>query len=407
MSPAAAKRSGRRECRELCWLLPSSAARSLRSRWRTSLDDRPRIGSDRAVLRVPVSRLAARVADSGSPGDEGAPPSVPSFGRRARIHRRPDPLPRRAHRRERAPSAAAHRRLARRQTPGLSRPRARPARAAREPISRVAPGPAPGQAQDGPAMAQGRIPSVLAAGIAPARSTRTARRAGGCRPHPPHGDRQPALGSRADSRRALEARRPHREAHSSTVYARLVETDDRLGKHTREQSVAGGFLEASSQYVQLVPKRLRCDVESVPPQDALLPRERDVIEVLVDVNLDREVERVTSAGDGALGARRGLDASAALARVLLLLDLDDAVRNDPRSAFTWPADVRVYCPVRAPLLRGDHGVIPSPRCHVLRANPGARTRLGTIWTTRLGVRLTRQRPRCNPSGRRWTPGGSS
>jgi hypothetical protein len=67
--------------------------------------------------------------------------------------------------------------------------------------------------------------------------------------------------------------------------ARLVETDDRLGKHTREQSVAGGFLEASSQYVQLVPKRLRCDVESVPPQDALLPRERDVIEVLVDVNL--------------------------------------------------------------------------------------------------------------------------
>ena len=50
--------------------LIARAARSLRSRWRTSLDDRPRIGSDRAVLRVPVSRLAARVADLA--GEEGS-----------------------------------------------------------------------------------------------------------------------------------------------------------------------------------------------------------------------------------------------------------------------------------------------------------------------------------------------
>src|SRR5512136_18629 len=53
---------GRLRGRGLCWLLPSSATRSLRSRCRTSLDDRPRIRSDRVVLRVPGSRLAADLA---------------------------------------------------------------------------------------------------------------------------------------------------------------------------------------------------------------------------------------------------------------------------------------------------------------------------------------------------------
>jgi putative transposase len=47
----------------LCRLLSSSGARSLRSCCRTSLDDRPRIRSDDAVLRIPAFRLAATVAD--------------------------------------------------------------------------------------------------------------------------------------------------------------------------------------------------------------------------------------------------------------------------------------------------------------------------------------------------------
>jgi hypothetical protein len=48
---------------EVRWLLPSSAARSLRSRCRRRLDDHPQIRSDGAVLRVPGSRLEATVAD--------------------------------------------------------------------------------------------------------------------------------------------------------------------------------------------------------------------------------------------------------------------------------------------------------------------------------------------------------
>src|SRR5688572_18633316 len=44
----------------------------------------------------------------------------------------------------------------------------------------------------------------------------------------------------------------------------------------------------------------------------------------VDGDVDREVQRVPPAGDGALGTRRRLDAAAALAGVLLLLDRDDA-----------------------------------------------------------------------------------
>ena len=62
-------------------------------------------------------------------------------------------------------------------------------------------------------------------------------------------------------------------------------------------------------------------------QDALLPRERDVIELLVDGNLDGEGQRVAAAGHGALGTGRGLDAAAAAADVLLLLHLHDAVAD--------------------------------------------------------------------------------
>jgi hypothetical protein len=112
-----------------------------------------------------------------------------------------DPLACRTDRRERAPSTTAHRRLAGRQTPCLSRPRARPARAAREIPSQVAPRPAPGQARDRAAMAPGRIPTVLASESPPERSTRTASRAPRRRPHPPHGDRQSALGMRVSAHR--------------------------------------------------------------------------------------------------------------------------------------------------------------------------------------------------------------
>src|ERR1019366_7521340 len=51
----------------LSWLLPSSAAGSLRSRCRTRLDDRPRIRSDRAVLRVPGYRLVTSLAGLAAP----------------------------------------------------------------------------------------------------------------------------------------------------------------------------------------------------------------------------------------------------------------------------------------------------------------------------------------------------
>ena len=59
--------------------------------------------------------------------------------------------------------------------------------------------------------------------------------------------------------------------------------------------------------------------------DPRLPCEREVIEVLVDDDLDREVERVPSADDGPLRAGRGLDAAPALARVLLTHHLLDVV----------------------------------------------------------------------------------
>ena len=58
-----------------------------------------------------------------------------------------------------------------------------------------------------------------------------------------------------------------------------------------------------------------------------MARERDVIEILVNRDLDREVERVATTRRRALGARRRLDAATALACVLLLFDLHDAIAD--------------------------------------------------------------------------------
>jgi hypothetical protein len=54
------------------------------------------------------------------------------------------------------------------------------------------------------------------------RTTRAAHRSRCHRPHPTHGGREPAVGSRTHSRRTLEARHPHREANGPKVYARCA-----------------------------------------------------------------------------------------------------------------------------------------------------------------------------------------
>lgn len=60
-------------------------------------------------------------------------------------------------------------------------------------------------------------------------------------------------------------------------------------------------------------------------QDALLARERNVVEVLVERDLDPERQRVAPADGSALRARSGLDAATAPADVFLLLHLDQPI----------------------------------------------------------------------------------
>ena len=64
---------------------------------------------------------------------------------------------------------------------------------------------------------------------------------------------------------------------------------------------------------ELIPEHLRGDLDAVTSKDPLLPRERNVVEVLVDGDLDRERERVATSANGALGPGSSLDAAAALA----------------------------------------------------------------------------------------------
>src|SRR5690606_32778214 len=108
--------------------------------------------------------------------------------------------------------------------------------------------------------------------------------------------------------------------------AGLVGADDRLREYVRKQRVVDDA-QASRAGVELVPQRLRGHLEPVASQDALLPRERDVVEVLVGGDLDAEAERVAAARRRAVWPRCGLDAAAAAADVLLLLHLDDAVAH--------------------------------------------------------------------------------
>lgn len=98
---------------------------------------------------------------------------------------------------------------------------------------------------------------------------------------------------------------------------RLVKTDDRLGG--KSAFCAGA--DSSS-------RRRRFGTNCTYWDDAsrkrlalclrVLARQRDVIEVLVDDDLDRGVRRVASVRNGALGARRGPHAAATFARVFLL-----------------------------------------------------------------------------------------
>jgi hypothetical protein len=62
-------------------------------------------------------------------------------------------------------------------------------------------------------------------------------------------------------------------------------------------------------------------------KNTLLTRERDVVEVLVESDLDREVERVATATRRPLRSRCRLESTTAAAVVLLLLDLDEAVAH--------------------------------------------------------------------------------
>lgn len=106
--------------------------------------------------------------------------------------------------------------------------------------------------------------------------------------------------------------------------AGLIQAEHRQPQHVVEERDVDP-LESMRDRVGQIPQRLRRDHEAMPLEDPALPLERDVIEPLVEHDLDRERERVAAARRGPLGAERGLDAAAAPAAVLLLLDLDELV----------------------------------------------------------------------------------
>src|SRR5689334_12050233 len=82
-----------------------------------------------------------------------------------------------------------------------------------------------------------------------------------------------------------------------------------------------------SERRELIPERLRRHFDPMSTKNPLLPSERDVVEVLVESDLDRECERVASAACRALRSRSSFDAPAAAANVLLLLHLHEPIAD--------------------------------------------------------------------------------
>ena len=112
--------------------------RSMKIRGRTRLDDGPRIESDR-TRRVSRLLLPGRCSccRAESPGGERTPQCVSSLGCRRWLHRRSDPIARRADCLEREAPPATHRRFTSYQAADVSSPGAsshRSARAAASPV---------------------------------------------------------------------------------------------------------------------------------------------------------------------------------------------------------------------------------------------------------------------------------
>src|SRR5437762_943881 len=90
---------------------------------------------------------------------------------------------------------------------------------------------------------------------------------------------------------------------TSTVEPRpagLVEPDHRLLHHMLDET-SDRDLQSLRDAVELIPQRLWRDDQAVLRHDPRLARERKMVEVLVDDDLDRDVERVAPAVDRALG----------------------------------------------------------------------------------------------------------
>src|SRR5690606_38377218 len=78
--------------------------------------------------------------------------------------------------------------------------------------------------------------------------------------------------------------------------AGLIKTDHRLLHHVLGET-GDRDLQPLRDDVELIPQRLRRDDQAVLRHDPRLPREREMVEVLVEDDLDRDLERVAPAVD--------------------------------------------------------------------------------------------------------------
>lgn len=99
---------------------------------------------------------------------------------------------------------------------------------------------------------------------------------------------------------------------------RFVRADHGLAEYGRLQRVVDGR-EHFGQRVDLVPQRLRVDLQALAAKRPSEPLQRSMIAVLPDCDADRDVDRIATTHHQLQGPRRRLHAPAAAAPVLLSL----------------------------------------------------------------------------------------
>lgn len=148
-------------------------------------------------------------------------------------------------------------------------------------------------------------------------------------------------------------------------------------------------LQMAREPVDLVPQRLRVDDEARTTHHAALPIERQVVDVLVDRDIDREVHRVPATLDASTHASHPLNAEPTGFKLV------DTFRPRNRRPLLRQSSAARTKPYASPFSRGRASTFPAFPTRSIRScsrSPTRRVRKSPVAAVRRVPNLSRRRP---------------